>query len=274
MNRIISNILIILIILIIIIIYNILKKSNSWEAPSITHINNIIDNSHFFRRMTRLDLLARNTISQEDYIKTYKANIKLFTLDEEKLLDSLIKEINAKYIENYYRLKNIKWKFVKIDESIEHGFAHTIADSIFLSSNFFKNPRINQIETLIHEKIHLFQRFYPIENAKLITSLGFKHFNTQTAYLNIRNNPDTDSFVYINGETVQAQIYNSNTPNSITDSHTAQIIGKIPWNIPSSIHQHDHPNEINACGISQQIVGSLSEHPYKQKIILWIKEFL
>lgn len=253
------------------------RRSSSWTAPTKVNVNNTIDNSLYFQSLNNLDLIARRGISSiPAYISLYKSKLSTFTPSESAVLDGLIKNISMNYTNLYPKLHRIPWKFVKFN-GIENDFPHTLGDIIFLPGSFFNDNKDKQTETLIHEKIHVFQRLYPIETSMLITRLGYEIWDTQKKYKNIRTNPDTDNFIYIYTKTgtAQAQIYNNDTPNSITDSHVERLTGDIPWEVPECIKQPDHPYEIMACGIANYIIGNhaLSDN-YKKNISLWAKEFL
>jgi hypothetical protein len=272
-------VLLVLIVFIVIMISitTIIKSISSnvlWEQPSKTHLNNVIDNAYYFQKLNKLDLIARGASSKDQYIEKYKSNIHKFSEQETKMIDALINEISHRYLENYQKLKRIPWKIVKF-ENVENNFPHTHSDIIFLSPQFFLDSKEQQLETLIHEKVHIYQRFYPIETTKLITSLGFSVWDTQENHPNIRTNPDTNSFIYQKDGSVQAQIYNSEKPDSIADSRVELLLGKQYWSVPNSVKQNDHPYEIMACAISQLILNKFSEEEnkgnYKEKIVLWIK---
>jgi hypothetical protein len=109
------------------------------------------------------------------------------------------------------------------------------------------------MNTLLHEKIHIFQRMYPIETSKIISLLGFKVYSTQQSIPDIRSNPDTDSFIYIKDNTVQTQVYNSENPKNISDSEIKIIKGETNWDFDSS-YQQDHPFEIMACMVTDFIL--------------------
>ena len=251
------------------------RKSVLWDAPSKIHLDNVIDNAHFFRKLNSLDLMARNARSVDQYISKYKSCMHRFDAKEITALNDLIEEISSKYINKYQKLQRIPWKLVKF-EGVEENFPHTLNDCIFISPDFFKeSDKKKQIETLIHEKIHVYQRFYTIETSKLLTSLGFSIWGSHASKDNLRTNPDTDSYIYQYKGTAQAQLYNTVNPKSIRDSETVVVYGKDPWDVPSSIKQQDHPFEIMACGISQYIMKTLSpDSDYKEKLMSWCNEFL
>ena len=246
-----------LIIFVIIIISSMMilfnRKKND-IIPTEKHIYNIIDNSNYFERLNKYDLIARNTKDRDSYRQTYKKSIRKLTPNELNLLHDLISELNNKYLYKYSKLYRIPWYIVKF-EDVELNYPHTLGDIIFLPQKFLTNPNI---KTLLHEKIHIFQRMYPIETSKIITQLGFKPYDTQQSITNLRSNPDTDSFIYINNKTVQAQVYTSENPNDISESEIKLIIGDTYWKVDNS-YQKDHPFEIMACMITDFILKNKND---------------
>lgn len=278
MNLFVIMIIVLISITIIFTITTFNNNNNLWIEPTKTNVNNIIDNALYFQRLNNLDLIARHVNSKNEYINQYKQSLNKFSKAESTILNNLIKDISMNYIYKYQKLQQIPWKLVKFN-GVEENFPHTISDIIFLPQDFFYNSKDKQIETLIHEKIHVYQRLYTIETAKLITLLGFSIWNTQDKYPNIRTNPDTNSFIYTYDKgdniSVQAQIYNNDKPESIKDSHITLLKGKKKWDVPECIKQPDHPYEIMACGIAHMIMNSLSdEYDYKKYILSWSNEFL
>jgi hypothetical protein len=57
-------------------------------------------------------------------------------------------------------LANIPWVLAKINENYENGFPHTRLGIIFLGK-LDSMIKTNLIQTLIHEKVHVYQRMYP-----------------------------------------------------------------------------------------------------------------
>lgn len=246
------------------------KNWYSWIEPSKTNINNTIDNSNFFSRMSSIDLKARGTSSIEQYKDTYKKSMIAFSKKEAELLDSLVKKASM-ILSRYEKISTIPWKIVK-SSGIEAEMPHTIGDIIVLPSRFFDESKEKQVETLIHEKIHVYQRLHPIETSKLLAGIGFKHWKQGKYVPLLRNNPDNDSSVYSLFGVAQAQLYTSEMPRSITDSELKTLEGQGAWNLP--VQQKEHPYEVMACWLSLETIGKAPEHDHKNKIRSWMKEFL
>lgn len=242
------------------------------QHPSMVHINNTIDNAYFFRRMNEMDLKARGASSIGEYIQTYKNSVVPFTPQEKEKLLELTRK--ADEVLSGYKIGDIPWRFAKLSNNIEYGYPHTLADTIFLSS-------IPSVQTLIHEKVHVYQRLYPIETSRLIQDVwGFRTKEKLENIENARNNPDNDSFLYGKEGYFVAQVYSSaalhdSLPQIIyadkIEPATPQKLG-----MPSSVKQIEHPFEMMACLIPQILLGIVSSDQPKLLYITnaWIKENL
>lgn len=248
------------------------------------YINQIIDESNYFNRMNNIDLLVRDVNSTSSYKKLYKEGITNFTKDEKNILNTLCNSIDES-IKNTKKLVNFKWKFAKLSSTIENGWPHTLGDVIILSSDFFNSS--NQKITLLHEKIHIYQRIYPIETNKLFIEWNFKPAIKLESIQLSRNNPDINDFVYKKsvGDTdnIIVQLYNSKNPTSIADSkpyiyddnENPTPITQEELNISKIASQYEHPNEIMATVIPQIIINKFDEKTeFIEKTKLWILDHL
>ena len=116
---------------------------------------------------------------------------------------------------------------------------HTHGRIIYLSELFFNLSKTKQINTLIHEKIHVYQRMYRDKTYKLYKSLGFKRHNFKSKM--IRSNPDNDKYVYSYKGKLFYKKYKK-LPKSLYDTYT---LNKDIFN-DKNYKQTEHPNEIFA----------------------------
>jgi len=121
--------------------------------------------SPFFKRMTPADLWARKAVSAKDYLDTYIAAFVEFTPMEKNRLRKLIAQIQY--------APHIPWKFAKVATEIEKGYPHTLEDVIILSDVSLAFDDRHLMETLIHEKVHVFQRKEPAKVANIIRNMVF-----------------------------------------------------------------------------------------------------
>jgi len=250
-----------------------------------SYIEQIIDDSNYFDRMNNINLLVRNVNSIPAYIKLYKDSVKDFSENEKIILTELCNSVD-KYIRKSKKILNIEWKFAKVSSDIENGWPHTLGDVIILSPDFFiiKSPT-QQLTTLLHEKIHVYQRLFPIETNKLFEKWNFKPAlkfdNVQMA----RNNPDINDLVYAKDDKIFVQLYNSKTPNDIGDSqpyiyneddkdHPINISQK-DLDISKMASQYEHPNEIMATVIPKIIINDFDEKTdFFDAVKEWISKYL
>jgi hypothetical protein len=221
-----------------------------------------VDTSPFFVRMSPVDLYARRASSQREYKKKYMDAFEEFTPQEKDRLVRLTSRITF--------APNIPWKFAKVSASIENGFPHTLEDLIVLSTRSLSFDDQSLTETLIHEKVHVFQRKETTYVKKIIRQWGFFPVSPHVTHPLHRNNPDLPAENYtLFPETVIMQLYHSSQPASIADS-TPYIIslrtGEIqpfhnPGIVPSYVSQLEHPYEIMATIMAHEYMSQNFQTP-------------
>jgi hypothetical protein len=227
-----------------------------------------VEKSPFFMRMSPVDLYARRASSQGEYKKKYMDAFEEFTPQEKDRLTRL----TARAI----FAPNIPWKFAKVSASVENGFPHTLEDLIILSARSLSFDDQTLTETLIHEKVHVFQRKESTYVKKIIRQWGFIPVSSHVTHPLHRNNPDLPEENYtLFPETVIMQLYHSSQPSSIADS-TPYIIslrtGEIqpfhnPGIVPSYVSQLEHPYEIMATIIAHEYMTQNFQTP--QHLLSW-----
>ncbi len=259
--------------------------------------------SNFFSSLNSYDLIARSSTnnlvtSEEHYKNIYIASYEEFTDVEKGILNKVVEEAN-KLLIKYQNLQQLEWKFVKVNEKIENGLPHTISDMIVLNANVLKQTEKELIKTIIHEKVHVYQRLNSASCNKWINQTGFvllspRDFSSlnKDALDMRRSNPDLDNNTYYHDKTrlVLKQLYNNSTPQSLTDSKayglslnggytpiplTNELLG-----LPKAVYcQLEHPYEIMACMIADILTKPfyLQEHgtnDYVRTTILWMNQEL
>lgn len=230
--------------------------------------------SDFFTSLNSFDLIARSTpdnpiTSDEHYKNVYIASYEDFTEIEKNILNKVVEEAN-KLLSAYSNLQQLEWKFVKVNSKIESGLPHTISDMIIVNTDLLKKTEKELIATIIHEKIHVYQRLNVASSRKWITETGFVSL-TSNDFMSLnkevldmrRSNPDLDRNTYYHkrSKLVVKQLYNSTSPQSIMDSKAYGIpltggYSPIPLTnellgLPKSVYcQLEHPYEIMACVIT------------------------
>lgn len=250
----------------LIIIYIIISQTvqierfnNGPQYISQQGMQKVVDNTPFFDRMNYYDLKARRASSKERYKHMYMSGIMEFTPDEKAMLAGLVETCEQRVLNKTKRLNSIPWKFCKLDANYENGWPHTLEDVIIIPSDFLSKDtsRNKIIETLIHEKIHVFQRLYQKETTALINSWGFQSVRTPDYVRQLaRNNPDLEGFFHFH-YMAPVQLYNTQDPTSLSDSDVVVVDitkptlttvqgGLSKLAIPNVIHQTEHPYEIMA----------------------------
>jgi hypothetical protein len=123
---------------------------------------------------------------------------------------------------------NIQWKFVCVaSKNYENAWPHTRQDLIFLPIDVSKMSNDDLARLLAHEKMHVYQRYHPIE-----TTLEFSKQYPITGFeypdMNQRANPDTTRILFGDIRPVYAQ--DALKLFDITD-------------------RRDHPNELQAYSV-------------------------
>ena len=186
----------------------------------------VLSDDKYLNTLSKKDLEVRNVKTKKEYInKNIKKSVSTFTLKEKirliKLtyfIDNKIRETKLNSYIDTRKFANISWKFGLVRGNLyENGLSHTRNGVIILSKETMDSYSDRQLtQTLIHEKTHVYQYLYPQHTEKYVKVKKFKKAGLRKG--DIRANPDTDEYVYIdkNGKEFSA-VYNKNA-KSITDS--------------------------------------------------------
>ena len=258
-----NKIYILIVFLILFLLINLLFRpfiSNSLnEMFSINNLNNLTylnkselenfllsDTDNYYKSFSELDMKARNINNLDEYYEKIKKscinpnNYITNILDKAVILcDKKIQKYKT-YGFDGEKCSKIKWNIgiVKNNE-YEDGFPHTRANVIIIPINLLKKDTF--IKTMIHEKIHLYQKLYPDDIDNYLNKNGFTKFIPKTS--DIRANPDLDNWIYKNkdGE-IMKKIYNQN-PKSLSDVKT----------FPTENLKNEHPFEWMAYDLANKI---------------------
>ena len=226
------------------------------------NIINLIKNDadNYVSSMTSADLCARQVSSHQEYIDKSLLDFNIDVNTREKCIQNILTHIAL----SDHLLSFISDKFITIPWSIvfftgtnyENGLPHTRFNTIFLPVHIcfavrsLRSSKKELIRTLIHEKIHVFQKLFPTDavmksfmsSYKIITN---KYFLFPPL---VRANPDTDDFVYKNVHTneIICFLYRSTCPTDIGD-----VINL------SSTEKYEHPFEIMAYTYAESLTQYL-----------------
>nr|QOI90408.1 hypothetical protein HWQ62_00271 [Pyramimonas orientalis virus] len=159
----------------------------------------------------------------------------------------------------FKRLYDLPWKikFFKTKYNIEKNYPHTHHGTIFFPSNYFSFDKNERISLLIHEKIHIYQRFFPIPYHKIL----FDKYNLRVQALvsshadfnNIRQNPDNNLLIYSDNGQYTLPIFKKK-PLSIKDVVFVDYNEHNTQTVYSKLSKNEHPNETFAYHITKSIL--------------------
>ena len=202
---------------------------------------NTITKNKYIDSFNKIDMKVRNCKNIEDCKEKYKNNIILFTEEEKRKLSILTNKANQE-LKLFQNLYNLPWKFSRVTNKIDNGLPHTHGDTIFLSDKFFDNDNIN---ILIHEKIHVYQKKYPKKTNKLYKLYNYEKLNKITNGKR-RANPDLNDFDYKHNGKI---IYSEYTDEASSLSDIKLV------NSNRDSHQNEHPDEYFAYFITDKILN-------------------
>lgn len=228
--------------------------------------------------MNALDLRARQAASALQYQTTYAQAWRPFTLTERHQLAQHVAAL-APTLAPYPTLARIPFKFSKLAPHVEAGFPHTLQDTILLSDNFFTLPKDRQLEVILHELVHVFQRLYPSTLPALYSRWGFTQVANppEAILLQRRNNPDLQGYYQYKNQLL-VQLYDTHhQPTHLTHSRPCLLSQEHPHTCTSpsaalgipNIPQLEHPNEIMA-NILAAVLLHRSPEPPGWRILDWL----
>jgi hypothetical protein len=239
-----------------------------------------VTNTDYFNKMSKQDISARNAINIPQYIESYINAYETFTNYERNAIFELVSEANNKLKPSFTNVYTIPWKFCKLNIMIENGLPHTLGDTIIISSNLFSLPYLKALKTLIHEKVHVYQRYNKGKCEELYQLWGFVKYDYGVLLQGTRNNPDISSSIYGTKEGPIVQIYTKQIPSSLLDSQASLIqkstnmvifIDAEYLGFPSYIKQVEHPNEIMACMVPELVFEIEPSTEKEYTLLNWIR---
>lgn len=195
------------------------------------------DPDGYVKNMSPTDLYARRVSNPEQYIRRAAKATKDFTSAQKirftkacKDADTFLSMLKEPHIDTT-KLVNIPWVFAMTEGNLyEDGMPHTRANIIFVSS--FMNEQAHElVRTMIHEKMHLYQRFYPEDMAHVMHQKNFRRWKQRMGEPRIRANPDVDPWIYTNPENNEPMmaLYASDQPANISDIYLNDFAFEHPY---------------------------------------------
>ena len=136
----------------------------------------------------------------------------------------------------------LKWNIgIITGVKYEGGLPHTRKDIIIIPVDILNS---NLYKTLIHEKIHVYQKKYIDDISLYLNENGYTKYKEKKHFDNIRSNPDLDDYIYKNKNgQIMITIYKNTSPNSIQDTLT----------MPINNSTYEHPLEFMAYNLTNKI---------------------
>jgi hypothetical protein len=208
-----------------------------------------MDIDTYVSTMTRPDLVARKVVSSEEYIEAIVAAAAEFTNAEKSKLTECCKNADVRLLKlrskclvgfDVDKAAKIPWKLAKTDGRYEDGLPHTRTGIVFLTPQLIANSSTESLTTtLIHEKVHLYQRLNREDAQKFARSKNIMLFTEKQNFALARANPDTDGYIYTRNKEPMVALYKSDQPSGITDV------------APQSGPDGEHPYELQAYEIAK-----------------------
>lgn len=167
------------------------------------------DRDGYVSRMTRMDFVARG-MHPDVYIKTIAETAlrtaPLSSIEQKKLFDCIQKADAF-----FYRcvrtpidgtvVARMPWNIAFVSGQVyEHGLPHTRDDVIFLSTDILSVPAEELARTLVHEKVHIFQRANIEAMEMWLAENNYEAFDriaNRDFESDFRSNPDIGDWYYM-----------------------------------------------------------------------------
>jgi len=181
--------------------------------------------------MSMADLHARKVKTHAEYREKLGPTSIEFTETEKVLVDECIdkaniffKNLKSPFIDNGL-MNKIYWKFALTNHrDYEEGFPHTRQDIIFITPSLLEMSKDTIITTIIHEKVHVYQRMYPELFRAALKTAGYVLLRERKTEPLSRSNPDIDEFIYLSPKAQEMiSVYNTDKPTSIMDVKYSKI---------------------------------------------------
>jgi hypothetical protein len=199
------------------------------------------DNDSYYKKFYNIDLKMRNIRNINEYIINIEKSVDNFTNDEKNKIKTCINNAELRLLKiklNWFdgeKASKIKWIIGCIKGKLyENGLPHTRGNVIILNKENINKYNIKRLtDLLIHEKIHIYQKYYYNDVLKYLKNNNFTKFKERNENDNIRANPDLDNWIY--------QDKNNNIYKAVYKNN-AKTIEDITYT-PINNQSYEHPYE-------------------------------
>ena len=202
---------------------NNIKFLNKYQLKNIL----IQDKDKYYQSFFKKDFKVRKIENINDYLKIISNCTCDFNEFEKKKIIRCIKKIDTlihtlknkgdqfNFI-HYDKFLTLPWIFGLVNtKQYENGLPHTRNQYIIFERDYLENiSEKSLMRTLIHEKVHVYQKTYPKHIQHYLNHHQFKKIKPRESKDSIRANPDLDNFIYQDKyfNTYKA-VYNLNAKN-------------------------------------------------------------
>lgn len=184
----------------------------------------IRDEDNYIKNLSIYDLRARKVKTNDEYLYLVSKSCMDFTQEQKEKLTICSNEA-IKYFNNKFN-----WVFALVSDKYEEGFPHTRSNIIFLSPLILNYSNNELIKTLIHESVHIYQRYNREKLELFLKDNNFTIIRPRDNKSLLRANPDLDSYIYRNRDGIEmAAYYTSENPKGISDTNLKSLIDEHPF---------------------------------------------
>ncbi len=181
------------------------------------------DKDDYIKNLTPFDVKAQKSKTKKEYQNKIIESADSFTPEEReriekacKRADEALKRIN---IPGFVGMKasNLDWNLALTrGRKYEDGLPHTRLDTIFLSELVLGVSDDQMAKTMLHEKVHVYERLFPEDIEVWMKTQGYKPYKKWSDFKIARSNPDINEWSYLdpNGKPMVV-LYKTHNPNSI-----------------------------------------------------------
>lgn len=184
-----------------------------------------LDEDKYISKLTPYDINAQQSLTKDEYKFNISISADSFTpIEKNRLIiackkaDLALKKINEPGFDGH-KASDLPWNIALTrGKKYENGYPHTRLDTIFLSDRALNTSDFQLAKTMLHEKVHIYERKYPKDIDVWMNSAGYKKDKRWDEYKNARSNPDINDWSYLGPDgKPMVVLYNKDKPKSIAD---------------------------------------------------------
>jgi hypothetical protein len=182
-----------------------------------------LDKDDYIKNLTIFDVKAQKSKSKKDYQNKIIESADSFTPEERiriekacKRADDALEKINIPGFDGV-KASNLDWNLALTrGRKYEDGLPHTRLDTIFLSELVLGSSDDQMAKTMLHEKVHVYERLFPEDIEVWMKTQGYKPYKKWSDFKIARSNPDINDWSYLdpNGKPMVV-LYKTDNPKSI-----------------------------------------------------------